>query len=60
MEKSCCLNPSSKENSSFVIWEPSKQGSQSSPKIQSFETIASFIIKNYGFPLSSFVHVASK
>jgi hypothetical protein len=40
--------------------EPSKQGSNSSPKIQSLEITASLIIKNYGFPLSSFVHLAFK
>jgi hypothetical protein len=41
-----------------VICEPSKQGSLSSPKIQSFEIIASLTIKNYGFPLLCLVQKA--
>jgi len=49
--KRVCLKFSSKEKdeliSGAVIPEPSKQGSTSSPKIQSLENIASLIIKNY-------------
>jgi len=45
------LNPSS--NANLEIVAPSKQGSKFSPKIQSFEIIASLMIKNSAFKLLS-------
>ena len=53
---------STNENSILgaVMLPPSKQGVKFSPKIQSFEIIASLIMKNCLFPFWSFVQKASK